>query len=320
MDSFELVDRRRLCRPWLRLYQYNLPNNLPGKASCDSVTLGGEENAEPDVKFNFWLLPPDVLQKMLSLLDAEQLSILAMTSKLWRVYVYNPRLWRNLAEKIWPGESRKDLERKVVFNFKTWRHLVIYRPHIRVSGVYIMRCQFLKTSAGQVFPVTFHRILRFYTDGTVVALTTPEALDKAIQRVRKNWKPLPGLNPALHKAAPLLGQYEFDERQNIVEIKLPLVSKQYPNMRQGTAFYRLALHSSRPGAFDTLNLVSHSAITDHDNNSEIVIFNHHFGSDRFKFISKYGFKTKVLRIFPEVRHSKYTTMSRAFGNDAQCKK
>ncbi len=300
----ESAEKRRPCRPWLQLYEYNL------RAKTNLITAGlrNEDAESQEIKFNFWLLPPEVLQKILSLLDAEQLSILAMTSKLWRVYVYNPRLWRKLAEKTWPRETRKELERKVVFNFKTWRHLVIYRPHIRVNGVYIMRCQFSKSAKARVFLVTFHRILRFYSDGTVIALTTAESLDKAIQRVKKSWKSLPGLNTALSKAAPLLGQYEFDERNKIIEMKLPMVSKQYPNMRQGTAFYRLELSSSRPGAFDTMNLVSHSAITDHDT-GEIVIFDHHFGSDRFRFVSNHGFKAKVFQTFPKDDRSEYATIS-----------
>lgn len=287
------------------------------------VATEEEDNSEPKKKkvgFDFFQLPSEVIGKIISYLSAEQLSVLAMTSKYWRTYVYVPAHWKALAKRIWRDESARELERRMVFNYKTWRLLVIHRPHVRVQGYYIMRQSFTKTSTrilsdrpiAPVFLVTWHRWLRFYNDGTVVQLTTPEQLEKAYLRVKKSWKPLPH---QVNKAYPSIGEYNFDEASNQVSVKIQMVPEQYPGMRPVTLFSRFELDSTRPGSFDILRPVEHFAV---DNDTgDTVSFNGGFGRENFQFVSLFGFKKNVRNYFPKVSQVEKWTKY-ASGNELDC--
>lgn len=290
---------------------------LPVDGVLNMTLSPSEQGEERKVDFDFFLLPNEVIGKIISYLSAEQLSVLAMTSKYWRTYVYVPAHWKALAKKIWRNECARELERRMVFNYKTWRLLVIHRPHVRVQGYYIMRQSFTKTSTrilsdrpiAPVFLVTWHRWLRFYNDGTVVQLTTPEQLEKAHLRVKKSWKPLPH---QVNKAYPSIGEYNFDEASNQVSVKIEMVPQQYPGMRPVTLFSRFQLVSSRPGSFDILRPLEHFAV---DNDTgDTVSFNGGFrNNDTFQFVSLFGFKKNVRNYFPKI--SELSKWSKYASND-----
>ncbi len=311
------------CRPWLGMYSLNLSElALDAQKAVESGedTEAADSSSEDEEvlnrvpRFDFWRLPTEVINKILSSLHAEQLSVLAQVCKDWRIYVYEPRHWRVLALKAWPSESPRALERRL-YQFKTWRRMVIFRPKVRTNGIYIVRHQFSKCSTrviaseaiAPVFLVTYHRFLRFYADGTVVSLTTPEPLDKAYRRLKKSWK------PALHerdKAHPNTGRYEFHEETGTVSITLPMTQAKYPDMREGTMFYRFSVDSTHPGAFNLLHLCEHYAITDHDTGHIVRYRADAFGVKPFRFVSIWGFRTEVYKQFPRddphlARWSKY---------------
>lgn len=278
-------------------------------SSCEPTE---EDDANP--RFDFWKLPTEVVHKILSALQAEQLSTLAQVSRDWRSYVYEPRHWKSLAIGAWPFESFRSLEQRL-YKYGTWRKMVQLRPRVRTQGIYIVRTQFAKCSTrvmaaepvAPVFLVTYHRLFRFFSDGTVVSLTTPEPLDVAYQRLKKRWKPAPNERD---KAHPSTGRFEFDEETRTVSVTLPITQAKYPNMRKGTLFYQFSVEGTQPGAFNLLKLLDHYSVCD-DESGDIVRFgSNSFGVKPMRFVLIWGFRTEVFKHFPRddiqlARWSKY---------------
>lgn len=261
----------------------------------------GSETTNPDV-LDVLALPAEVISNICSLLEAEQLSMLAQVCNKFLAHVYNPLHWRRIAIQTWPNESIESLERQL-YAYKTWRLLCIHRPRLRTNAIYVTRHQFAK-SAGRfaateptapVFLVTYHRFLRFYSDGTVVSLTTPEAPHVSFKRVHRSWVPTMAERDKSH---PNIGTYHLDEESMHVSIELPMIQPKFPNMRGGTMFMRFQLHHTRPGAWDRLVLTDHYAIMDHEGGDLIPYSPDSFGGKPFKMVSIWGFKKHIYEEFP----------------------
>lgn len=303
-------------RPWLGLFQTDFSKlclehsnathppsetfeNEPCTINSDKcLSAQGKEHSSHNI--NIFSLPSEVLQLIFSLLEAEQLSNLAQVSSKFLSHVYQPLLWRRIALKTWPCELPSELERKLHV-WKTWRKMCTHRPRLRTNGVYVLRHQFAKTSTrsateepiAPVFLVTYYRFLRFYADGTVVSLTTPEMPHLAIQRVRRGWQPAFGERG---KVNPSIGHFVFHENLSQVAVSLPLCHSNFPSMRSGMIYMHLTLSSTAPGACNRLFLTDHYAIMDHDGGDLIP----YRGERRnpFRLVPIWGFRSAVYREFP----------------------
>lgn len=312
------------CRPWLELYCLNFPqlvldarktisSELFAQNETSSPEQSEDEDGEKPPAFDFWKLPAEVVHKILSALHGEQLSALAQVSRDWRSFVYEPRHWEQLALRTWPFESRHSLEHRL-YQYGTWRKMVQLRPRLRPNGIYIVRNQFCKPSTrvmaaepiAPVFLVTYHRLFRFYCDGTVVSLTTPEPLDIAYQRLKRWWKPA---HNERDKAHPSKGRFEFDEETRRVSVTLPMTQAKYPNMREGTLFYQFSVDGTHPGSFNRLTLRDHYAVIDHDTEDKVKFGRNSFGAKPMQFVSIWGFRTEVFKHFPrdDVHVAKWST-------------
>lgn len=295
-------------RPWLGLYKFNfaaLQEEQRMRSEYRSTTQPASSDdaggGETEISVGILSLPVEIVNKILSNLHAEQLSTLAQVCKGWLAFVYEPRHWKRLAHKMWPIETPRQLEQQL-YTYKTWRRVVTLRPRVRTNGIYVVRHQFSKVSTrtvssepvAPVFLVIYHRCLRFYSDGCVVSLTTPEPLDRAYRRLQKSWTPSAGERD---KAHPSVGHYRFHESSLEIDVTLPMSQANYPNMRQGTMVYRFRVDGTHPGAWNRLLLIDHFVVMDQaDGRGDIITFNvDSFGTKPFRFVPIWGFRTRVYR-------------------------
>lgn len=284
-------------RPWLALYpSREYVRQYPRYALNTDVETS-------DTGCNLLSLPAEVLFTVFSLLEAEQLGALAQVCTGLLSHAYDPRHWRRIALTTWPDDGRSRLE-QMLSSYRTWRLLCTLRPRLRTNGIYVVRHQFAKTTSkaacggepqAPVFLVTYHRFLRFYTNGTVVSLVTPEMPHLAVRRVRRNWHPSSGERD---KASPIIGRYEFDEPNTRVVVTLPMGNPRFPAMRSGTIYIHMTLSSTKPGAYDRLFVTDHYAIMDHDGGDLVPYRAHGLDATPFRLISIWGFRSAVYREFP----------------------
>ena len=303
-------------RQWLELYQTNfvhlreirkrqLKDEYPNSNSDDDEhdNESSSDAEEVESKINILSLPEEVLSSVFSRLEAEQLSCLAQVSSRFLCHAYDSRHWRRIALKTWPHESLHVLEKRL-WDYKSWRKLCTLRPRLRANAIYVTRHRFTKTTCrvavseplAPVFLVEYYRFLRFYPDGTVVSLTTPEPPEISYRRLRRTWTP--GWNDR-DKAYPSVGNYELDEESEVVTVSLPMSQPRFPSMRNGTMYMHFKLTHSAPGACDTLHLTDHFAIMDNDGGELISYPRNSCGETPFKLVSIWGFRHKVYDLFPK---------------------
>ena len=205
---------------------------------------------------------------------------------------------------MWPREDLSKLSAKLAV-YGSWRRLVLKRPHVRTNGIYVMRHRFLKPGTqmpGMPFRpllhVTYYRFLRFYPDGVIVALTTPERPDAAVRRVKREWAPT---YADRDKAHPAVGSYDVND--TVVNVELPMFQRKYPEMLAGNMHYQMALRETREGANNLLFVVHHwGMMADEEGpNRQVIGYDSTQYIDRpFRFIPIWGFKKRVMEIFPPV--------------------
>lgn len=215
------------------------------------------ESEEPPVIHS---LPFSVLRVIFAKLDTESLSCCAQVCISWCSVAYAPSLWRYHCLRIWQLEAPNVTERLLWFGqppapYGTWRRMVTSRPRVRGNGIYVKRHHYAKSRRlaiyidGSAAPpmslVTYWRLLRFYNDGTVVSLVTPERPDKAVRKMRRGWAPL---SQESKQAYPSIGRYRFSEEDLKVEIQLPVANRAYPDAMDGTRQMTLSVANTHDGA------------------------------------------------------------------------
>ncbi|CAN8065268.1 unnamed protein product [Agarophyton chilense] len=304
-------------KPWLQLYQtdfanlrslYNNKHNLHDQplSRLPTSESSTDEQEQQQPKLDILSLPGEVLSTICSHLDAEHLSTLAQVNSGLISHAYDPKHWRRIARSTWPSESNQQLE-KHLYAYKTWRVLCTQRPRMRTNALFVLRHQFTKTATrfaasepqAPVFLVTYYRFLRFYTSGTVIGLTTPEAPHIAYRRVRDLCgKPV---SSDRDEVRPVVGSYTFDEIRRGVSVVLPMQHPKFPNMRGGHNVMEFTLSSTVDGAFDRLHLVNHFAVMDGSSdsgNSLVSYTGDSYIEKPFRLIPLLGFRDRVYREFP----------------------
>lgn len=308
-----MVEINRQPKPWLDLFATDFVQLRRARECALSLLLKSprENNATSDKNlskdalplFDALSLPSEVLQAIFARLEPEHLSAAAQVCQKWLCHAYDPSLWRRIAHLTWPSESHAHLER-MLYEYKTWRKLATQRPRLRTNAIYVTRHQFAKTTSraaateplAPVFLVTYYRFLRFYTDGAVVALTTPEPPDVSYKRVRRNVVMQPNER---EKAAPSIGTYTLNEKTMVVRVTLPMSQPQFPAMRTGTLYMTFSLAGTAPGACNRLFLTEHYAIMDHDGGDLISYNPDKYGGRPFRLVSLHGFRSRIYREFPK---------------------
>lgn len=126
-------------------------------------------------------LPREVFMFILRWVVSSDLDILSLeaVSKVCRGFYLcarDPELWHMACMRTW-GEDCGQLNQ-----YDSWREMYICRPRICYNGVYINRTTYVRhgessfqdSSYRPCFLVEYFRYLRFFPDGVVLMLTTPD--------------------------------------------------------------------------------------------------------------------------------------------------
>lgn len=167
-------------------------------------------NFEHNAKNLFLSLPRDVLLNIMKWIVSSRLDMvsLARVSQVCKEF-YNlsqdPSLWHAMCQKIWGSTVLRK-------PYLTWKDHFTSRPHVHIHGVYISKTSYIRSGDASMsftsrpyYLVEYYRILRFFPNGEVLMLTTPQEPRDVVHKLESKSKKVQGL---------LLGRYALREDQN----------------------------------------------------------------------------------------------------------
>ncbi|XP_047206775.1 F-box only protein 9 [Girardinichthys multiradiatus] len=118
-------------------------------------------------------------------LDMRALEQLSLVSRGFYICARDPEIWRSACLRVWGRNCTK------LGPFKSWREMFLQRPRVRFDGVYISKTSYIRQGEESLdgfyrawHHVEFYRYLRFFPDGCVLMLTTPEDPLSVVPRLR----------------------------------------------------------------------------------------------------------------------------------------
>ncbi|MEE6476621.1 hypothetical protein FKM82_011145 [Ascaphus truei] len=160
------------------------------------LTFQGRSNyklCQPEYDVNqthISVLPMEVLMYIFrwvvsSDLDLRALEQLSVVCKGFYICARDPEIWRLACLKIWGRNCVK------LVPYITWRQMFLERPRVRFDGVYISKTTYIRMGEQSLdgfyrawHQVEYYRYLRFFPDGQVIMLTTPEEPQTVVPRLR----------------------------------------------------------------------------------------------------------------------------------------
>lgn len=154
-------------------------------------------------------LPREVLCYVLrwvvsSRLDMVSLARWSLVCQDFHCISQDPSLWHAMSQKVW---GRAVIRKP----FATWKEHFLFRPHLHFHGVYISKTSYIRAGNSSVsfsskpyHCVEYYRILRFFPNGEVLMLTTPQEPREVVHKLENKNKAVQGL---------LLGKYALQEDQ-----------------------------------------------------------------------------------------------------------
>lgn len=126
-------------------------------------------------------LPAEVFEYILrwvasSELDMRSVEMMSVVCVGFYVAVRRSKIWEDACLRLW-GVRTGPLD-----GYLSWREMFVTRPHVWFHGIYISKMSYVRNGE-QSFQdqfyrpwhlVTYYRYLRFFPDGTVLMLTTPD--------------------------------------------------------------------------------------------------------------------------------------------------
>ncbi|KAF8634601.1 hypothetical protein AX17_004190 [Amanita inopinata Kibby_2008] len=190
----------------------------------------------PDIEFEphdekqpLWLrtIPEELLVFILRLLDVTSIERFAAVCRKARVLSLDTTLWRELVLATYkpPQVSQSENVTSLIAGFlHNYRRMYIERPRIRLDGVYIAICHYVRPGLSEnhwvniSHLVTYHRYLRFFPNGIVLSLLANEEMSP--QQV------IPLLKPSLRMKGLSLGTWQLIG--NTVHLNLIDAGEQLP--------------------------------------------------------------------------------------------
>ncbi|XP_055786393.1 F-box only protein 9-like [Salvelinus fontinalis] len=135
-------------------------------------------------------LPPEVLIYIFrwvvsSDLDLRALEQLSLVCRGFYICARDPEIWRSACLRVWGRSCTK------LVPFNSWRDMFLERPRVRFDGVYISKTAYIRQGEESLdgfyrawHQVEYYRYLRFFPDGQVMMLTTPEDPLVTVPRLR----------------------------------------------------------------------------------------------------------------------------------------
>lgn len=136
------------------------------------------------------VLPMEVLMYIFrwvvsSELDLRSLEQLSLVCKGFYICARDPEIWRLACLKVWGRSCVK------LVPYITWRQMFLERPRVRFDGVYISRTTYIRQGEQSLdgfyrawHQVEYYRYMRFFPDGQIIMLTTPEEPQTIVPRLR----------------------------------------------------------------------------------------------------------------------------------------
>lgn len=128
-------------------------------------------------------LPDELLVHILRCLGTTTIERFARVNRKARVITLDPAIWRSFVERIYkpPQISSNEILGDIVDSHSSdYRRVYIERPRVRLDGVYIAVCHYIRPGLSEnawvnmSHLITYHRYLRFYPNGQVISLLANE--------------------------------------------------------------------------------------------------------------------------------------------------
>ncbi|THV02465.1 hypothetical protein K435DRAFT_836336 [Dendrothele bispora CBS 962.96] len=128
-------------------------------------------------------LPDELLVDILKSLDTSAIERFASVSRKARVVSLESSIWRELVDATYKTPQVPDEDTvKVLLDqyLYDYRRLYIEHPRVRMDGVYIAVCHYVRAGQSENswvninHLITYHRYLRFFPNGQVISLLTNE--------------------------------------------------------------------------------------------------------------------------------------------------
>ncbi|KAJ4475067.1 hypothetical protein J3R30DRAFT_3337548 [Lentinula aciculospora] len=143
------------------------------------------EDEEASVPLN--LLPDEMIVQILKILDPSTLERFASVNRKARSVSLDASIWRKLVGETYKPpqipvltDGSSSLEYLFQQYLYDYRKLYIEHPRIRLDGVYIAVCHYIRPGLSENtwvnvnHLITYHRYLRFFNNGQVISLLTNE--------------------------------------------------------------------------------------------------------------------------------------------------
>uniref|UniRef100_A0AAY4DSA9 F-box only protein n=1 Tax=Denticeps clupeoides TaxID=299321 RepID=A0AAY4DSA9_9TELE len=135
-------------------------------------------------------------------LDLRALEQLSLVCRGFYICARDPEIWRLACLKVWGRNCTK-------LPFSSWREMFLEKPRVRFDGVYISKTSYIRQGEESLdgfyrawHQVEYYRYLRFFPDGQVMMLTTPEDPLSTVPRLRSRSTRLESV---------LFGHYRFSQ-------------------------------------------------------------------------------------------------------------
>jgi F-box protein 9 len=122
-------------------------------------------------------------------MDLRSLEQIAFTSAGFYILCRDAELWRLVCIRTWGLRACRPMD---INPYQSWRHMFIDRPHAWHSGVYISKATYIRHGEASFQDqfyrpwhlVIYYRYLRFFSDGEVLMLTTPDDPTMVLPHIR----------------------------------------------------------------------------------------------------------------------------------------
>eukprot|EP00184_Porphyridium_aerugineum_P004577 CAMPEP_0184693404 /NCGR_PEP_ID=MMETSP0313-20130426/1639_1 /TAXON_ID=2792 /ORGANISM="Porphyridium aerugineum, Strain SAG 1380-2" /LENGTH=507 /DNA_ID=CAMNT_0027151479 /DNA_START=61 /DNA_END=1584 /DNA_ORIENTATION=+ len=246
--------------------------------------------SKPKASHTFADLSLELLHIIFKRLSPEDLARCSRVCSWWYVASRDPSHWRRACMQVFTKSSVNELMFDLC-EYKGWKKMYMYRPHMRFDGVYAFRHQYVRATGQNSYAslVYYYRLLRFFEDSVVSSLTTAMKPEMAIKGLKREWD-------GNRDRVPAVGTYNFNESTRELGLEVPVMHPDYPNMKSGISSMTFELDQTHPGAHNRLWLRQHYTITDGDDHSVNI---HPPDGVPFKFIPFHDFKEIFYDYYPD---------------------
>ncbi|KAF7356532.1 hypothetical protein MVEN_00986800 [Mycena venus] len=217
------------------------------------------------------ILPEELLIMIIRKLDHTSIERLAAVSRKTRVLTLDPGIWRELVVLSYKPPQVPSLESmvSVVTQYQSdFRRVYIEHPRIRLDGVYIAVCHYVRPGLSEnswvnlSHLITYHRYLRFFPDGKVLSLLANEEAAPA--------QVIHTLKPSLRKKGLFIGTWKLSGSvvtiSNLIDAsgRFPIPPISTPGSDEPFARYSfsmiLSLRSRPLGRWNKLELTAYNSV------------------------------------------------------------